>query len=45
MHSDIFHSRKFDHVQQLTDLVCAAAGDDTLKGRTWVLLSEAADGC
>jgi phenylpyruvate tautomerase PptA (4-oxalocrotonate tautomerase family) len=31
-------------VEQLTDLVCAAAGDDTLKDRTWVLLSEAAEG-
>jgi phenylpyruvate tautomerase PptA (4-oxalocrotonate tautomerase family) len=31
-------------VEQLTALVCAAAGDDTLKDRTWVLLSEAAEG-
>jgi phenylpyruvate tautomerase PptA (4-oxalocrotonate tautomerase family) len=31
-------------VEQLTDLVCAAAGDDTLKDRTWVLLGEAAEG-
>jgi phenylpyruvate tautomerase PptA (4-oxalocrotonate tautomerase family) len=31
-------------VEQLTNLVCAAAGDETLKVRTWVLLSEATDG-
>lgn len=31
-------------VEQLTVLVCAAAGDATLKDRTWVLLSEATDG-
>jgi phenylpyruvate tautomerase PptA (4-oxalocrotonate tautomerase family) len=31
-------------VEQLTDLVCAAAGDDSLKSRTWVLLTEAVDG-
>src|SRR6202161_3062779 len=31
-------------VEQLTDLVCAAAADDTLKDRTWVLLTEAVDG-
>jgi phenylpyruvate tautomerase PptA (4-oxalocrotonate tautomerase family) len=28
----------------LTDLVVAAAGDPTLKDRTWVLMSEAPDG-
>ncbi|WP_158815264.1 tautomerase family protein [Methylocapsa sp. S129] len=31
-------------VQQLTDLVAKAAGDPSLKQRTWVLLSEAAPG-
>ena len=31
-------------VKQLTDLVCAAAVDDTLKDRTWVLLCEAVEG-
>ncbi len=31
-------------VNELTDLVCAAAGDETLKDRTWVLLTEAAEG-
>jgi phenylpyruvate tautomerase PptA (4-oxalocrotonate tautomerase family) len=31
-------------VQQLTDLVAKAAGDDSLKQRTWVLLTEAVEG-
>ena len=31
-------------VRQLTDLVAAAAGDESLKQRTWVLLTEAAEG-
>src|SRR6266542_291592 len=31
-------------VQQFTDLVAAAAGDASLSGRTWVLLTEAVDG-
>jgi phenylpyruvate tautomerase PptA (4-oxalocrotonate tautomerase family) len=31
-------------VEQLTELVAAAAGDPTLKERTWVLLTEAAPG-
>ena len=31
-------------VEQLTQLVSAAAGDDTLKERTWVLLTEAQAG-
>jgi phenylpyruvate tautomerase PptA (4-oxalocrotonate tautomerase family) len=31
-------------VRQLTDLVAAAAGDDSLKQRTWVLLTEAVEG-
>jgi phenylpyruvate tautomerase PptA (4-oxalocrotonate tautomerase family) len=31
-------------VRQLTDLVAAAAGDPSLAGRTWVLLTEAPDG-
>jgi phenylpyruvate tautomerase PptA (4-oxalocrotonate tautomerase family) len=31
-------------VKQLTELIATAAGDDSLKQRTWVLLTEAADG-
>jgi phenylpyruvate tautomerase PptA (4-oxalocrotonate tautomerase family) len=31
-------------VRQLTDLVAAAAGDDSLKQRAWVLLTEAVEG-
>ena len=31
-------------VEQLTSLVCGAAGDPTLKDRTWVLLTEAEEG-
>ena len=31
-------------VGQFTDLVAAAAGDDSLKSRTWVLLTEAIEG-
>ena len=31
-------------VEQLTDLVATAAGDSSLKTRTWVLLTEAEDG-
>jgi len=31
-------------VTELTNLIASAAGDETLKERTWVLLSEAADG-
>ena len=31
-------------VAQFTDLVAEAAGDDSLKERTWVLLTEAVDG-
>ncbi len=31
-------------VRQLTDLIATAAGDETLKQRTWVLLTEAVDG-
>jgi phenylpyruvate tautomerase PptA (4-oxalocrotonate tautomerase family) len=31
-------------VRQLTDLVAKAAGDDSLKERTWVLLTEAVEG-
>ena len=31
-------------VAELTNLVASAAGDDALKDRTWVLLTEAADG-
>lgn len=36
--------KQLEVVKQLTDLVASAAGDDTLKDRTWVLLTEAADG-
>jgi phenylpyruvate tautomerase PptA (4-oxalocrotonate tautomerase family) len=31
-------------VRQFTDLIAAAAGDPSLTGRTWVLLTEAPDG-
>src|SRR5882757_5605656 len=31
-------------VKELTNLVASAGGDETLKERTWVLLTEAADG-
>ncbi len=31
-------------VRQFTDLVVAAAGDSSLAGRTWVLLTEAVEG-
>lgn len=31
-------------VEQLTSLVAEAAGDDSIKDRTWVLLTEAEDG-
>ena len=31
-------------VRQFTDLVVAAAGDSSLSGRTWVLLTEAVEG-
>lgn len=31
-------------VEQLTHLVAAAAGDDSLKNRTWILLTEAEEG-
>ena len=31
-------------VEQLTDLVATAAGDSSLKTRTWVLLTEVEDG-
>src|SRR6476660_4977875 len=31
-------------VEQLTELVSTAAGDETLKERTWVLLTEAKEG-
>jgi phenylpyruvate tautomerase PptA (4-oxalocrotonate tautomerase family) len=31
-------------VSELTDLVAAAAGDPSLKQRTWVMLTEAAEG-
>jgi phenylpyruvate tautomerase PptA (4-oxalocrotonate tautomerase family) len=31
-------------VQELTDIVAAAAGDPTLAGRTWVLITESPEG-
>jgi phenylpyruvate tautomerase PptA (4-oxalocrotonate tautomerase family) len=31
-------------VRQVTDIIAAAAGDPTLTGRTWVLLTETAEG-
>jgi phenylpyruvate tautomerase PptA (4-oxalocrotonate tautomerase family) len=31
-------------VRQVTDLIAKAAGDDSLKQRTWVLLTEAVEG-
>ena len=31
-------------VQQFTDMIAAAAGDPSLKARTWVLLTEAVEG-
>jgi len=36
--------KQLEVVKQLTDLVALAADDDTLKERTWVLLTEAVDG-
>jgi len=36
--------KQIEVVKHLTDLVASAAEDDTLKERTWVLLTEAADG-
>lgn len=36
--------KQIEVVKQLTDLVASASGDDTLKERTWVLLTEAVDG-
>jgi len=36
--------KQIEVVRQLTDLVAKAAGDDGLKQRTWVLLTEAAEG-
>ncbi|MDB5180225.1 MAG: hypothetical protein JWN12_857 [Candidatus Saccharibacteria bacterium] len=36
--------KQIEVVKQLTDLIATAAGDDTLKERTWVLLTEAVDG-
>ncbi|MBW4042857.1 MAG: hypothetical protein HIU86_12165 [Acidobacteria bacterium] len=37
-------SKQLAVVRELTDLVAAAAGDEALKDRTWVLLTEAPDG-
>lgn len=36
--------KQIEVVKQLTDLVASAAGDDTIKKRTWVLLTEAVEG-
>ena len=36
--------KQIEVVRQLTDLVAKAAGDDSLKERTWVLLTEAVQG-
>jgi phenylpyruvate tautomerase PptA (4-oxalocrotonate tautomerase family) len=36
--------KQIEVVKQLTNLVASSAGDDSLKDRTWVLLTEAADG-
>jgi phenylpyruvate tautomerase PptA (4-oxalocrotonate tautomerase family) len=36
--------KQVEVVRQLTDLVVKAAGDDSLKQRTWVLLTEAVEG-
>jgi phenylpyruvate tautomerase PptA (4-oxalocrotonate tautomerase family) len=37
-------AKQIDVVRQLTDLVATAAGDEGLKERTWVLLTEAVAG-
>jgi len=37
-------SKQIAVVRQLTDLVAKAAGDESLKDRTWVVLTEAAQG-
>jgi len=36
--------KQLDVVRELTDVVGAAAGDSTLVNRTWMLISEAAEG-
>ena len=36
--------KQIEVVRELTDLVAKAAGDDGLKQRTWVLLTEAVEG-
>ena len=38
------HEKQLAVVEQLTKLVSTAAGDETLKERTWVLLTEAKEG-
>ena len=38
------HEKQDEVVRRLTDLVAEAAGDPTLKQRTWVLLTEAPEG-
>jgi phenylpyruvate tautomerase PptA (4-oxalocrotonate tautomerase family) len=37
-------AKQIEVVRRLTDLVAVAAGDDTLRERTWVQLAEAAPG-
>ena len=37
-------SKQLAVVEQFTNLISAAAGDEELKDRTWVLLTEAVDG-
>jgi phenylpyruvate tautomerase PptA (4-oxalocrotonate tautomerase family) len=37
-------AKQLSVVRQFTDLVAAAAGDPSLAGRTWVLLTEAVEG-
>jgi phenylpyruvate tautomerase PptA (4-oxalocrotonate tautomerase family) len=37
-------SKQLAVVRQMTDIIAAAAGDPTLTGRTWVLLTEAVEG-
>jgi len=36
--------KQLDVVRELTDIVGAAAGDPTLVNRTWMLITEAAEG-
>jgi phenylpyruvate tautomerase PptA (4-oxalocrotonate tautomerase family) len=36
--------KQFDVIRELTDIVGAAAGDPTMVNRTWMLITEAAEG-